>query len=250
MPRVNPELTTFSHSRLLLVIAHPDDEVMFFSPLLLSKRDSASDIYIICLSTGDFESMGTVRCKELYKSCGIYGIPEENVRIVNHELLQDGMKQAWPPQLIADIVNAYAIECRPTIIATFDEMGVSGHPNHIAVYKGVSLILSSASLAPFLPEILLMKLESTNVARKFMGVLDVFLTSVIGGSYKVYNLNFFIVLLAMWKHRSQFLCYRFFFILFSRFTYMNSFRYIGHTQEEGIDLVADFNVGAIRVKET
>lgn len=78
----------FNANRLLLVIAHPDDEAMFFSPLLLSRRASGDDIYVLCLSTGNFEGIGETRCKELYKSCNVYGIRKENVKIVNHESLQ------------------------------------------------------------------------------------------------------------------------------------------------------------------
>jgi hypothetical protein len=38
--------------RLLLVTAHPDDEAMFFAPLLLSAAAAGVDVHIICLSTG------------------------------------------------------------------------------------------------------------------------------------------------------------------------------------------------------
>lgn len=39
--------------RLLLVIAHPDDEVMFFGPLLYwLARAKTSEVYLLCLSMG------------------------------------------------------------------------------------------------------------------------------------------------------------------------------------------------------
>lgn len=39
--------------RLLLVTAHPDDEVMFFGPLVYwLTRSKASEIYLLCLSMG------------------------------------------------------------------------------------------------------------------------------------------------------------------------------------------------------
>ena len=144
----------FTSSRILLIIAHPDDEVMFFSPLLISKRDSAGDVYILCLSTGNYKGLGDTRCKELYKSCAIFGIPRVNIKIINHEFLQDSMDEIWPPDYIVDIVKHYVIEFRPdkvylnktsqsfmffcfflnllSQIITFDNYGVSGHPNHIA----------------------------------------------------------------------------------------------------------------------
>lgn len=40
-------------ARLLLVTAHPDDEVMFFGPLVYwLARSKASEIYLLCLSMG------------------------------------------------------------------------------------------------------------------------------------------------------------------------------------------------------
>ena len=42
---------------LLLVTAHPDDEVMFFAPALLCLGEEFT-IYILCLSTGDYDGLG------------------------------------------------------------------------------------------------------------------------------------------------------------------------------------------------
>lgn len=39
-------------SRTLLVVAHPDDESMFFTPTLLALKNSQCTVSVICLSTG------------------------------------------------------------------------------------------------------------------------------------------------------------------------------------------------------
>lgn len=39
-------------TRVLLVIAHPDDECMFFVPTLLHLRFCAAETHVLCLSTG------------------------------------------------------------------------------------------------------------------------------------------------------------------------------------------------------
>ena len=39
--------------RVLLVIAHPDDESMFIGPLLLSLADLQTPTFLLCLSTGE-----------------------------------------------------------------------------------------------------------------------------------------------------------------------------------------------------
>ena len=66
----------------------------------------------------------------------MYGVPASNIEVVNHEALQDGMKEYWPLHIIQDIVNAYASKCKASLILTFDDQGASMHPNHIATFKG------------------------------------------------------------------------------------------------------------------
>lgn len=39
--------------RVLLVVAHPDDETMFFSPLLLSLTLFGVPVHVLCLSNGE-----------------------------------------------------------------------------------------------------------------------------------------------------------------------------------------------------
>lgn len=45
-------ITLNASNRLLLIIAHPDDEAMFFSPLLIFAKEKNIDVSILCLSTG------------------------------------------------------------------------------------------------------------------------------------------------------------------------------------------------------
>lgn len=41
-------------NKALLVIAHPDDEVMFFSPTLNYFKDNDLELGVLCLSNGKF----------------------------------------------------------------------------------------------------------------------------------------------------------------------------------------------------
>jgi hypothetical protein len=110
-----------SHSRTLFVIAHPDDEAMFFAPTILSMHNR-SQLHLICLSVGNNDGLGKVREKELYKSCAVLGIPEERVRIYDEEGLHDGMKNHWDSSLVLDIVKNAVEEfqintvCKPSLI--------------------------------------------------------------------------------------------------------------------------------------
>ena len=94
--------------RTLLVIAHPDDEVMFFTPLMLEfcYRKKA-ELSILCLSTGNFEGLGNTRSNELLKCCSIFDVSAQNVHIIDDPELQDSMSNEWPTRKIAAIVAEY-----------------------------------------------------------------------------------------------------------------------------------------------
>lgn len=48
------------HKRICLLIAHPDDEAMFFSPtvLALTRPELGNHLKILCLSNGEFQEPG------------------------------------------------------------------------------------------------------------------------------------------------------------------------------------------------
>lgn len=47
--------TTFTKVKeALLVIAHPDDECMFFAPTIIGLQERGIKVNILCLSTGEF----------------------------------------------------------------------------------------------------------------------------------------------------------------------------------------------------
>lgn len=96
--------TIESHSVVMLVIAHPDDEVMFFSPILERLASKRVDVRILCFSTGNADGLGDIRVDELQKCAKLFGIDSQNLDIVDHPQLQDGMDSTWSPELISSIV--------------------------------------------------------------------------------------------------------------------------------------------------
>lgn len=129
------------NSTIYFIIAHPDDEVMFFSPSVIefSKENHKNKIKLICFSKGDADSavMGNIRTRELYESARILGISQDSVILLDE--FKDGMNEDWDTQRIAEIlkskINHKASE--RTVLVTFDQDGVSGHPNHKALHYGV-----------------------------------------------------------------------------------------------------------------
>ena len=105
--------------KVLLVIAHPDDEVMFFTPVLLTLMESNSQITVLCLSNGNYEGMGTIRTNELIKSLSMFQIPAKNVHILDDPQLQDGMQNNWPCKVISDRVIEFIETTSSTMVRVF-----------------------------------------------------------------------------------------------------------------------------------
>lgn len=205
--------------RGLLIIAHPDDEVMFFTPLLLSGSRFAS-FSILCLSCGNADGIGEIRRKELIKSAQAFDIEESDVYIIDHPQLQDGMKNDWNIDIICTLVSSYLQLLKPDVVFTFDEYGVSYHPNHIATFQGTCIAVSLFNSKGY--AITGLKLQTTNVVRKFCGIVDLCL-SFLFNSIQFYNFNLLKVYEGMCSHASQFVWYRKIFIVLSRYSYVNSF---------------------------
>uniref|UniRef100_A0A8D2JCW2 N-acetylglucosaminylphosphatidylinositol deacetylase n=1 Tax=Sciurus vulgaris TaxID=55149 RepID=A0A8D2JCW2_SCIVU len=72
-----------SGSRTLLVIAHPDDEAMFFAPTVLGLTRLKHRVSLLCFSAGNYYNQGEIRKKELLQSCDVLGIPPSRVMIID-----------------------------------------------------------------------------------------------------------------------------------------------------------------------
>lgn len=166
---------------VLLITSHPDDEAMFFFPTIHTLRKNLTPVYILCLSNGNFDNLGSIREVEMRDAAVALGLNLKNVEVLNDERLQDGPNSIWDSDVVAHhivkslkfvgndhkscqglrsnenemnsstkdkkekIVNN-RFEDRPSAsdcisIVTFDSMGVSGHPNHIDTWKGVKEFL-------------------------------------------------------------------------------------------------------------
>jgi N-acetylglucosaminylphosphatidylinositol deacetylase len=93
-----------NNKRILLAIAHPDDESMFFLPMIqnLIQRNR---VFLICFSNGNFDGQGKQREKELKYVCDHLGVT--SFGIIEHEELQDGMKERWNTSVISSITKKW-----------------------------------------------------------------------------------------------------------------------------------------------
>lgn len=78
---------TLRNKRICLLIAHPDDEAMFFAPtvLALTRPGTGNHVKILCLSSGDAAGLGETRKRELVKSGLVLGLRKgEDVFVVDN----------------------------------------------------------------------------------------------------------------------------------------------------------------------
>lgn len=234
--------------RILLLTAHPDDECMFFAPTLLALKDHPmAEVYSLCLSIGDADGLGAIRRREFGWSLDVLGIPEGRRWILDKPGLKDNFTTEWDSQVIADTARPYVLANKIDIVLTFDHLGVSAHPNHRSLPKGVSQLISSYprspdahSTAPRLFSLITMPLLS-----KYSGPLPSRFTlfktlwkMVIGRSFGIEATDvlkgskstavfvsgiqeYIAAAYAMLQHSSQMVWFRFLYIEFSQYMWVN-----------------------------
>lgn len=175
-------LPTLSNKHICLLIAHPDDEAMFFAPsvLGLTRPESGNHVMIMCLSSGNAEGLGEIRKKEMVKSGLVLGLTRgEEVMVVDNPVyalllypyaslrraslhvvanrdFPDCIRTPWSTAKISSLLREAFIpnfsSSTPSseppkstidVLITLDSRGVSSHPNHISLYYGARAFASS-----------------------------------------------------------------------------------------------------------
>ncbi|ETS84019.1 hypothetical protein PFICI_05895 [Pestalotiopsis fici W106-1] len=189
------QFPTVRNKRICLLIAHPDDEAMFFSPtvLALTRPETGNHVKILCLSTGNADGLGETRKKELVKSAMLLGVrQEDDVFVIDSPDFPDSMTTHWDHQKISTLLSrAFApYLLRPNspsaanpaasidVLVTFDAQGISSHPNHISLYNGAKAFLAALTTGKpgYSSPVDLYTLTTVNVLRKYISFLDMFAT--------------------------------------------------------------------------
>eukprot|EP00111_Clytia_hemisphaerica_P023558 TCONS_00069396-protein len=212
--------------KVLLVTSHPDDEVMFFAPSIFNLVGmlGKENIYLLCLSNGDFYGEGKTREKELVACCKRLGIAPSNMAIVDNENFQDDPKARWDREELSSLIQKCADKFGVNTLLSFDANGVSGHQNHMDLHKSI------ISLKQFVRLILV----DVSIIRKYSSVFDVFFTSAVSyfstdASYVLFLNSPMKVLqsyMAMHCHKSQFTWFRKLYFLYSKYLLLNQIKII------------------------
>ena len=218
--------------KVLFIIAHPDDECMFFGPSLHQAigQIGPSNVYILCLTNGNYYGHGKVREKELFESCLLFGFQRDNIKILNNPNLQDG-DESWDNGRIIVEIHKSVNENDINTIVTFDSRGVSSHPNHKAIYfaicenKNMQKVKGRRLVCYFL--------ETVNILRKYISLFDLCYSVFSCYTAKFMKKEKKLVLTArfndlittrnaMKRHKSQFVWFRKLYIAFSRYISINT----------------------------
>ncbi len=173
--------------RIVVVTAHPDDEMGFGSVLTHYARSGAT-VRLLCLTLGqkgfrshtgidDGDELARVRERELRDSSRILGLePPIVLEFVDQELLGPAQER------VRRRVKEELTGLRPDVVVTFGPDGVTGHVDHRAVSCFVTEILQ-ATPAPG-PSLFYFALSLEHVAaverrtgRTLLGVAEPYLNT-------------------------------------------------------------------------
>ena len=212
---------------ILFVLAHPDDECMFFEPTIQGMQKQAN-IHILVLSNGGWDGLGKIREKEMERAGKYQGF--KDVTVLNDKRTGDNPgKHGQSPLEIWDLDNITLLVSQHIesmkekgveieTIVTFDHQGVSFHPNHIATHYGcLRLYLKGLFKGD------LYTLETVPMWRKYIVFLDILLSRFDQVNY--YLASPFPACTALALHESQFVWYRKLFMGFSKYVYHNGLTY-------------------------
>ena len=216
--RLIPPTEAKEKGNYLLVIAHPDDECLFFAPTLLSIR---SNSYLLCLSNGNNH-----RANELARSCEKLGIKE--YRIIDDQIhLKDDQSKTWLTEAILPHVEHSVRRWNISTIISFDSYGISGHRNHSSIYFALLELKSRPISINFL------SLQSVPIYRKYLTAIEIIRLSFRSSSSTQSILTFVLSIdqcfkphQAMFEHQSQLVWFRYLYLAFSRYIWINDLKLI------------------------
>ncbi|CAF1316366.1 unnamed protein product [Adineta steineri] len=224
----------------LIVVAHPDDECLFFSPTIIGLVSRGKIGHILVFSTGNSEGLGPIREKELNGSCQQLGIDLSRCLSLNLTDLQDNPHRWWPKWNISDVVQKYVKKFHIDLLITFDRGGISGHINHKSVALGIEYYIEKNLKTP-----LIYRISTVTSLFEFSSILDIFRTlikfiprllrslfsTILPFLFSSPNdqrilfvsspFGYFQGLKAFHAHRSQVLWYRHLYTTFSRHMFIN-----------------------------
>ncbi len=151
----------------LLVVAHPDDETIFFGGLLLRERKLPWKV--VCVTDGNADARGMERAQEFLAATKILG-----VKATEHWNYPDIFPNRLPVQEIAERLSTFPL---PREVYTHGPLGEYGHPHHqdvcLAVHRAFKKVEIFSPAWNCLPE-KIVKLTPGEFKKKLRAFAEVY----------------------------------------------------------------------------
>lgn len=132
-------MTKHEYKLALIIVAHPDDETLFFSSVPLRL---AENTWVICVTDGNGDGKGLTRQKELRSACDMLGVQKTQVLGYKDQFEKRLDISSLASQLSAIVSDAKIIAGEKMAIFTHGPIGEYMHPHHqdvcLAVRRSVT----------------------------------------------------------------------------------------------------------------
>lgn len=135
---------------LLVITAHPDDEAFGMAGTLAKAAAAGAHTALICATRGEAgqsaglaetrEALAALRSKEL--RCSAATLKINNLILLTYP---DGGATGWDMDALVRELAAHIRRIAPDVVITFDDQGITRHPDHMAVHQAVHQALNGAA---------------------------------------------------------------------------------------------------------
>ena len=162
-------MTASRRASLLVVFAHPDDEI-FHGGMLMHLSQHGVRVTLVCATNGEagkthpsvgaVDDLGALRIEELRVSCNRLGI-DAPVLLGFHDSARGERQRHDDPRALANVdmlkveaaIRRVIEDVTPHVILTFDPHGGYYHPDHLAVQRATTAaFFSSGAMGAIAPE--------------------------------------------------------------------------------------------------
>ena len=208
---------------VLLLIAHPDDEIMFWTPTIKYFLSQKIELKILCLSNGNYNGLGDLREIEFDNVSRELNL-SHNV-ILNDPELQDDINKKWDPNKVSEMIDDFLNKNNDIkTIITFDNNGVTKHPNHISCFEGLMFYLNKYKEECSNKNIKVFTLKSFNFVLQYTWIIPMLNCFI--NKYGFMTNTFFTSFRLMSFYETQFNLLRKAHIILSSYSYFNSYNKI------------------------
>jgi N-acetyl-1-D-myo-inositol-2-amino-2-deoxy-alpha-D-glucopyranoside deacetylase len=162
-------MTPSRRASLLVVFAHPDDEI-FHGGTLMHLSQQGVRVTLVCATNGDagkahpsvgaVQDLGELRIEELRVSCNRLGI-DAPVLLGFHDSARGERQRHDDPRALANVdmleveaaIRRVIEDVTPHVMLTFDPHGGYYHPDHVAIQRATTAaFFASGAMGALAPE--------------------------------------------------------------------------------------------------